>query len=155
MMSRITLNLKKSVRKVKDTVVRPELPSMFTQRSQLDVTPGIKIVAPGFNQTSTVDSIDFGVPVPMSNLSRAANGNGGSYKNGGKGLKAITIASPKQMRLSTISQESSQWDRSNSTRSDQERTRESARDPSSPSHTHTYGSIGLQTIDETSWRPPS
>ena len=45
-MSRITLNLKKSVGRLND--VQPELPSMFT-RGSLSVKPNLKIVTPGFN----------------------------------------------------------------------------------------------------------
>ncbi|KAG2010290.1 hypothetical protein CC2G_013127 [Coprinopsis cinerea AmutBmut pab1-1] len=50
MMSRITINLKKSVHKVNDTEVRPEMPSMFTQKTRLEVSGDVHIVAPGFNQ---------------------------------------------------------------------------------------------------------
>jgi len=161
MMSRITLNLKKSVNKLKDTVVRPQLPSMFTQNSQMNVDPGIKIVAPGFNQASTVDSIDFGVAVPMSNLNR--NGAGGSRGGGGGGIgsKMITIVSPKKARLSTITQEGSEWERSGSTasRSDQERARDSPREARDRQYSlsspmlGSFGSFGLRTIDES--RKPS
>ncbi|KAH6912858.1 hypothetical protein BKA70DRAFT_1422412 [Coprinopsis sp. MPI-PUGE-AT-0042] len=49
MMSRITINLKKSVNKAKDISVRPELPSMFTQKSTMEPEPGMQIVTPGFN----------------------------------------------------------------------------------------------------------
>ncbi|KDR82416.1 hypothetical protein GALMADRAFT_220416 [Galerina marginata CBS 339.88] len=48
MMSRITLNLRKSVSE-HDTAVRAEMPSMFTQRSQVYTNHPIKIVGPGFN----------------------------------------------------------------------------------------------------------
>jgi len=44
-MSRITLNLKKSVGRAQ--TIQPELPSMFTQGS-LNVKPELKIVTPGF-----------------------------------------------------------------------------------------------------------
>ncbi|KAJ2932662.1 hypothetical protein H1R20_g4435, partial [Candolleomyces eurysporus] len=53
MMSRITINLKKSVKKLNDTRVKAELPSMFTQNTQFQVGSNVKIVAPGFNQTQT------------------------------------------------------------------------------------------------------
>ncbi|KAF8904058.1 hypothetical protein CPB84DRAFT_1773281 [Gymnopilus junonius] len=51
MMSRITLNLKRSVKKLNDTtVVRAELPSIFTQRSErIHANRDIKIITPGFN----------------------------------------------------------------------------------------------------------
>jgi hypothetical protein len=49
MMSRITINLKKSVNKAKDISIRPELPSIFTQKSTMEPEPGIQIVTPGFN----------------------------------------------------------------------------------------------------------
>jgi hypothetical protein len=45
MMSRITLNLKKSVGRAQN--IQPELPSVFTQGS-LSVKPDLKIVTPGF-----------------------------------------------------------------------------------------------------------
>ncbi|TFK24399.1 hypothetical protein FA15DRAFT_669631 [Coprinopsis marcescibilis] len=53
MMSRITINLKKSVHKVSDSQVKPEMPSLFTQKTHMEVDPALKIVAPGFNQTQT------------------------------------------------------------------------------------------------------
>jgi hypothetical protein len=49
MMSRITLNLKKSVGRAQN--IQPELPSMFTQGS-LSVKPDLKIVTPGFTSHS-------------------------------------------------------------------------------------------------------
>ncbi|KAJ3515784.1 hypothetical protein NLJ89_g1548 [Agrocybe chaxingu] len=71
MMSRITLNLKKSVRKLNDTGVKAQLPSLFTQRSQLSVNPDIKIVAPGFNQqTATTQTLDVDNEFPMSRWSK-------------------------------------------------------------------------------------
>lgn len=64
MMSRITLNLKKSVHKVHDPHIRPELPSLFTQQSRLHPNSNIKIVTPGFDNqrrvgpTFATDSVD-------------------------------------------------------------------------------------------------
>lgn len=49
MMSRITINLKKSVNKAKEISIRPELPSIFTQKSTMEPEPGVQIVTPGFN----------------------------------------------------------------------------------------------------------
>lgn len=54
-MSRITLNLKKSVHKVHDIPhIRAFMPSMFTQRSEFLVTGDIQFAAPG--TVRTVDS---------------------------------------------------------------------------------------------------
>ena len=57
MMSRITINLKKSVHKVNDTRIKAELPSMFTQHTQFQVGSNVNIVAPGFNQRTQTDTI--------------------------------------------------------------------------------------------------
>ena len=51
MMSRITINLKKSVNKAKEISIRPELPSIFTQKSTMEPEPGVQIVTPGFNSS--------------------------------------------------------------------------------------------------------
>ena len=60
MMSRITLNLKRSVGKLNDTNVRAELPSIFTKRSErINTNHDIKIVAPGFNNgNATINDFD-------------------------------------------------------------------------------------------------
>ena len=50
-MSRITLNLKKSV----ESDVQPELPSMFTQ-GYLSVNPDLNIVTPGFTSQNRAHS---------------------------------------------------------------------------------------------------
>ncbi|RXW21497.1 hypothetical protein EST38_g4361 [Candolleomyces aberdarensis] len=65
MMSRITINLKKSVKKLNDTRVKAELPSMFTQNTQFQVGSNVKIVAPGFNQTQTDTMLPTGRAPPV------------------------------------------------------------------------------------------
>ncbi|KDR82415.1 hypothetical protein GALMADRAFT_237714 [Galerina marginata CBS 339.88] len=73
MMSRITLNLKKSVSKLNDTAVRAEMPSMFTQRSQIYTSQPLKIVTPGFNDLD-LDDDDREFPVISIASPRTANG---------------------------------------------------------------------------------
>lgn len=111
MMSRITISLKSSVEDMKNVeVVRPVLPSMFTQHSRLDVASNIKIVAPGFNQTKTVDSLDFGLEMSTNNL-RGDQPQSGAAKKLGSGKAAVTILTPNRRQLSTIQQENSaDWD---------------------------------------------
>jgi len=111
MMSRITISLKSSVADMKNVeVVRPVLPSMFTQHSRLDVASNIKIVAPGFNQTKTVDSLDFGLEMSTNNL-RGNQPQSGAAKKLGSGRAAVTIFTPNRPQLSTIRQENSgDWD---------------------------------------------
>ena len=105
MMSRITISLKSSVEDMKNVdVVRPVLPSMFTQHSRLDVASNIKIVAPGFNQTKTVDSLDFGLEMPINGL-RRNQPNLGSPNMIGLGLGPTSILTPNRRQLSTIPQE--------------------------------------------------
>src|SRR3982751_5345230 len=61
MMSRITLNMKKSVHKMNRLGMKAELPSMFTQRSHLTVQDNLKIMAPGFGERTTgLDISTFG-----------------------------------------------------------------------------------------------
>lgn len=104
MMSRITINLKSSVHKMKSSVVRPVLPSMFTQQTHLEVASDIKIVAPGFNQVKPTDTFDFGAEVPIGNLRR--EDHTGDIDTVGLGRTAITILTPpKKQRLSTVPQE--------------------------------------------------
>ncbi|KAG2010294.1 hypothetical protein CC2G_013131 [Coprinopsis cinerea AmutBmut pab1-1] len=50
MMSRITINLKKSAHKVHDSSVRPEMPTMFGQKSRSETNSGIHVVAPRFSR---------------------------------------------------------------------------------------------------------
>ena len=103
-MSRITISLKSSVEEMTNVdVVRPVLPSMFTQHSRMDVASNIKIVAPGFNQTKTVDSMDFGLEMSAKDLRWNQPTNRGG---------AVTILSPNRPKLNTINQESSDWERS-------------------------------------------
>src|SRR6266508_935149 len=111
MMSRITINLKSSVYKMKNSVVRPVLPSMFTQQTHLDVASDLKIVAPGFNQTRTIEAFD----VPMGNLRKGDHT--GDTDIVGQGRAAITILTPqnKKQRMSGIAQETSNWDASTGT----------------------------------------
>jgi len=136
MMSRITINLKSSVHKMKNSVVRPVLPSMFTQQTHLDVASDIKIVAPGFNQTRTIETFDFGAEVPMGNLRR--EDHTGDIDKVGLGRAAITILTPpKKQRLSTIPQEKTDWETSAGTVTEQTRSGRSMTD-----------SVGLETITE-------
>ncbi|KAF5340670.1 hypothetical protein D9611_007450 [Ephemerocybe angulata] len=69
MMSRITINLKKSAKKINGTQIRPEMPSNFTQKSQLDVVPDIdiRIAAPRFANYGTQSEGEF---LPMERISR-------------------------------------------------------------------------------------
>jgi len=106
MMSRITLNLKKSVHKVHDTHnIRPELPSVFTQQSRLHANSNIKIVTPGFDNqrgagpTFGTDSVDT------------------TFLGGGDGDEDVAfpmVRVPSYYRrnthLSTITQESSNYE---------------------------------------------
>jgi len=137
MMSRITISLKSSVEEMKNVdVVRPVLPSMFTQHSRLNVASDIKIIAPGFNQTRTVDSLDFGLEMSTHELrqnqpSRLGLGNG-----------ALTTLTPNRRKLSTIQQESPDLEHgldsaSNSTTS-----------PRGSAATYVGDAVGLNTIEE-------
>ena len=106
MMSRITLNLKKSVHKVHDTGIRPELPSLFTQQSRLHANSNIKIVTPGFDSQRGVgptfagkDSVDT------------------TFLGGGDGDEDVAFPMVKvpnyyrrNTHLSTITQESSNYE---------------------------------------------
>ena len=105
MMSRITISLKSSVEDMKNVdVVRPVLPSMFTQHSRMDVASNIKIVAPGYNQTKTVDSLDFGLEMPINGL-RRNQPNSGTPNMTGLGSGPTSILTPNRRLLSTIPQE--------------------------------------------------
>jgi len=102
-MSRISINLRSSVQKMKNVkVVRPVLPKIFTQHSHLDVASNIKIVAPGFNQTKTVDSLDFGLELSTPDLRRDQPNLGTANTSG-----SSKDATPNRPRLGTILQESS------------------------------------------------
>ena len=68
-MSRITLNLKKSVGRAQS--IQPELPSMFTQGS-LSVKPDLKIVTPGFTSHSKSGS-EFAMKSLASSSARKKN----------------------------------------------------------------------------------
>ena len=83
-------------------VVRPVLPKIFTQHSHLDVASNIKIVAPGFNQTKTVDSLDFGLELSTLDLRRDQPNLGTANTSG-----SSKDATPNRPRLGTILQESS------------------------------------------------
>lgn len=64
MMSRITINLKKSVHKVNDpSYIRPVLPSMFTQKDGMDVDTGLRVVVPGFNDSRGQRSTTGDIPM--------------------------------------------------------------------------------------------
>jgi hypothetical protein len=108
MMSRITISLKSSVEEMKNVdVVRPVLPSMFTQHSRLDVASNIKIVAPGFNQTKTVDSLDFGLEMPTDNLRRNQPNSAPPNRFA---MGTTTNLTPDRRKLSTIQQEPWDWE---------------------------------------------
>jgi len=85
-MSRITLNLKKSVGRAHD--VQPELPSMFTQ-GNLNVNPDLKIVTPGFT----------------SQRGRANSKPGGEFA-------MISVAPPLAGKENWVEEESDSWDES-------------------------------------------
>ena len=86
-MSRITLNLKKSVGKL--NTVQPELPSIFT-RGSLSVKPDLKIVTPGFTSLS-------------SQRGRANSKSGGEF--------AMTNIPPSSERKGNyVEEESDSWD---------------------------------------------
>lgn len=140
-MSRITISLKSSVDEMRNfNVVRPVLPSIFTQQSRMRVTPNIKVV---INQTNTGNSLDFGVELPTMDLLRnqpkytestatILRPNRPSFFNIQQSSRymegATTIIRPEMVqqkfsaynegkilrpnrpRLSTIQQESSDWD---------------------------------------------
>ena len=111
MMSRITISLKSSVEAMKNVdVVRPVLPSMFTQNSRMDVASNIRIVAPGFNQTKSVDSLNFGLDMSTNGL----RGNQSISAPANRlGLGATTILTPNRRKLSTIQQEPLDWEQGN------------------------------------------
>ncbi|KAF6756013.1 hypothetical protein DFP72DRAFT_990020 [Ephemerocybe angulata] len=93
MMSRITINLKKSARKINGTQIRPEMPSNFTQKSQLDVVPDIdiRIAAPGFVNYGTQSEGEF---LPMERIARES-GEEVSRRGGKEGLvRIIPLESP-------------------------------------------------------------
>lgn len=72
MMSRITLNLKKSVGRVND--VQAELPSMFTQGS-LHVNPDLKVSTPGFtSQRGRSNSKSIGGDFAMKSVPPTSQG---------------------------------------------------------------------------------
>jgi len=106
-MSRITISLRSSVEDLKNVdVVRPVLPSMFTQNSRMDVASNIKIVAPGFNQTKTADSFDFGLQMPINGLRRNQPNSDPPNRLGlGVPVGPTTILTPNRRQLSTIQQE--------------------------------------------------
>jgi hypothetical protein len=98
MMSRITISLKSSIDEMKNgNVVRPVLPSNFTQHSRLNVSSNIKIVAPGFNQTKTTDSLDFGPEMATRDL----------WRTQPKFDSHQRVLTPNRPKLSTTQQESS------------------------------------------------
>jgi hypothetical protein len=110
MMSRITINLKQSVHKMNDTTVRPNLPSMFTQQSQMNVSTNINIVAPGFNQRKSPDDDEEEVSffVPQDN---GIAPQSDTFALGGKGGKmgSITIVAPAQRRHRPSAVEQEDW----------------------------------------------
>jgi len=71
MMSRITLNLKKSVGRLNE--VQPELPSMFTQGSR-SINPDLKIVTPGFNSQRSRSNSKSGGEFAMRSLASGKRG---------------------------------------------------------------------------------
>ncbi|KAF8158500.1 hypothetical protein B0H34DRAFT_846735 [Crassisporium funariophilum] len=99
MMSRITLNLKKSVHKVNDSQIRPEMPSMFTQRSHLTVQghSDIMIATPGGEIKSQTDSLQSERGYPMIKV------------------KSGRVQVSTRGQLSTISQESDSFARESAT----------------------------------------
>lgn len=146
MMSRITISLKSSVDEMRDiNVVRPVLPSMFTQHSRMRVAQNVKVV---INQNNTGNCLDFGVELPTMDLlrnqpnsdsamlSESANTTltpnrptffdtqqSSRYAEGAttprlpemiqqksSAFNEVTILGPNRSRLSTIQQESSDWD---------------------------------------------
>lgn len=148
MMSRITINLKSSVHKMKNNaIIRPDLPSVFTQQTHMNIASNIKIVAPGFNQSIT-DSVDFGVEMSTSNLRRNHADRVGSSQN------AITIVAPpqKRQRLSVIPQESSDWEYNVECPSDglspTSRTRSTSSRDRDVQQTQTFDTMGLDTTSE-------
>ena len=70
-MSRITLNLKKSVGRL--NTVQAEMPSMFTQGSR-SVNPDLKIVTPGFNSQRSRANSKSGGEFAMRSLPPSSSG---------------------------------------------------------------------------------
>ena len=85
MMSRITINLKKSVYKVNDVShIRPELPSMFSQKSDLKVdSAGVDIGSPGLvdsqSRRASLGNVDS---VPVSRVAGMEGGECDDEKSG-------------------------------------------------------------------------
>ena len=113
---------------------------MFTQQTHMNIASNIKIVTPGFNQTTTTDSVDFGVEMPTSNLRR----NTSSADRVGSGKNAITILAPlpKRQRLSAIPQESPDWEYNVDSPSGRSRDRDGQW------QSQTLDNTGLDTVSE-------
>lgn len=105
MMSRITLNLKKSVHKVHDDHIRPELPSLFTQQSRLHANSNIKIVTPGFDNQRGAGPIFSTDSVDTTFL-----GSGDGDGDVAFPMVGVPNYYRRNTHLSTITQESSNYE---------------------------------------------
>ncbi|KAF9533193.1 hypothetical protein CPB83DRAFT_536235 [Crepidotus variabilis] len=154
MMSRITINLRQSVYKMNGSGVRPELPSMFTQVSNMNISTNINIVTPGFhNDLKSSDSLDleFAPPVPIDPI--GPDGRRTNTFGRKPDLKSITIIAPTpalqgRHRLSTITQEASDWDVSHGSVATVPRSERSNHDPLQSSNDHSTHPLSLTAISE-------
>ncbi|EDR13649.1 uncharacterized protein LACBIDRAFT_292466 [Laccaria bicolor S238N-H82] len=105
MMSRITLNLKKSAHKVHDTGIRPELPSLFTQQSRLHANSNIKIVTPGFDNQRRV-----GPTFGTGSVDTTFLGGGDGDEDVAFPMVRVPNYYRRNTHLSTITQESSNYE---------------------------------------------
>ena len=72
-MSRITLNLKKSVGRGQQEI-QPQLPSMFTQ-GNISVNPDLKVVTPGFSSQRSRSHSKSGGEFAMKSVPSSKKGN--------------------------------------------------------------------------------
>jgi len=99
MMSRITISLKSSVEEGKTVgIVRPVLPSMFTQNSRMGVPSNVRIVTPSFDQTKTTDSLGYGLDMSTKGLLGAQPSSGPTNR---LGLSPTAILTPNRRQPET------------------------------------------------------